>query len=47
MNSTKNEETILREANFLLLAKHGLASASRINNKKEINDYIEMTFKNM
>ncbi|MFT6921393.1 MAG: TetR/AcrR family transcriptional repressor of nem operon [Crocinitomicaceae bacterium] len=47
MNSIKNEETVLREANFLLLAKNGLASASRVNDEKEISDYIEMTFKNI
>ncbi|MEP1487152.1 MAG: TetR/AcrR family transcriptional regulator [Algibacter sp.] len=47
MNTTKSEETVLREANFLVLAKHGLAAASKVNNKKEISDYIEMTFKNI
>ncbi|WP_047246154.1 TetR/AcrR family transcriptional regulator [Maribacter thermophilus] len=47
MDKTKDEETILREANYLLLAKHGLAAASRVNTKKEIEDYIEMTFKNI
>ena len=47
MNSSKDEETILKEANFLVLAKHGLAAATRVNNKKEIEDYIEMTFKNI
>jgi hypothetical protein len=25
------------------LAKHGLAAASRLNNTKEIEDYIELT----
>ena len=47
MNSSKDEETILKEANFLVLAKHGLAAATRVNNRKEIEDYIEMTFKNI
>ncbi|MEO9570974.1 MAG: TetR/AcrR family transcriptional regulator [Polaribacter sp.] len=47
MDSSKDEETVLKEANFLVLAKHGLAAASRVNNKKEIEDYIEMTFKNI
>jgi hypothetical protein len=27
------------------LAKHGLAAASRLNNTKEIEDYIELTFR--
>jgi AcrR family transcriptional regulator len=47
MDATKDEETVLKQANYLLLAKHGLAAASRVNNKKEIEDYIEMTFKNI
>ena len=46
-DSTKDAETVLKQANFLLLAKHGLAAASRVNNQKEIEDYIEMTFKNI
>tara|TARA_R110001583_G_scaffold35585_1_gene118176 strand:- start:23828 stop:24388 length:561 start_codon:yes stop_codon:yes gene_type:complete len=47
MDTTKNEETILKQANYLLLAKHGLAAAARVNNQNEIEDYIEMTFKNI
>ena len=46
-DASKSEETVLKQANFLLLAKHGLAAASRVNTKKEIEDYIEMTFKNI
>ncbi len=47
MDTTKDEATVLKQANYLLLAKHGLAAASRVNNKEEIEDYIEMTFKNL
>ncbi|SRX55866.1 TetR/AcrR family transcriptional regulator [Aequorivita sp. CIP111184] len=47
MDATKNEETVHKQANYLLLAKHGLAAASRVNSKEEIEDYIEMTFKNI
>ncbi|WP_420571550.1 TetR/AcrR family transcriptional regulator [Kordia sp.] len=47
MDSKKDKETILKQANYLLLAKHGLAAASKVNNEKEIEDYIEMTFKNL
>ena len=47
MDASKDEETVLKQANYLLLAKHGLAAASRVNNEKEIEDYIEMTFKNL
>lgn len=44
---TKDEETVTKQANYLLLAKHGLVAASRVNNEQEIADYIEMTFKNL
>jgi len=47
MDTSKNEETVLKQANYLLLAKHGLAAAARVNTKKEIEDYIEMVFKNL
>jgi len=47
MDASKNEDTILKQANFLVLAKHGLAAATRVNTPKEIEDYIEMTFKNI
>ncbi|WPR71846.1 TetR/AcrR family transcriptional regulator [Flavobacterium sp. NG2] len=43
-NSSKDATTIEKQANYLLLAKHGLAAASRVNTAKEIEDYIEMTF---
>ncbi|WP_055436342.1 TetR/AcrR family transcriptional regulator [Lacinutrix algicola] len=45
LNSNKDDATILKQANYLLLAKHGLAAASRVNTKQEIEDYIEMIFK--
>ncbi|MBP8793547.1 MAG: TetR/AcrR family transcriptional regulator [Lutibacter sp.] len=47
MDTSKNEETILKQANYLVLAKHGLAAATRVNTEEEIKDYIEMTFKNI
>ncbi|MBJ7881209.1 TetR/AcrR family transcriptional regulator [Gelidibacter salicanalis] len=47
MDVTKDDATILKEANFLVLAKHGLAAATRVNSEQEIKDYIEMTFKNI
>jgi AcrR family transcriptional regulator len=43
-DSTKSEEMVLKQANFLLLAKHGLSAATMVNSPQEINDYIEMTF---
>jgi TetR/AcrR family transcriptional repressor of nem operon len=47
INSTKDEVAIAKQANYLVLAKHGLAAASRVNNKQEIEDYIELTFRNI
>ncbi|ALJ05023.1 TetR family transcriptional regulator [Pseudalgibacter alginicilyticus] len=47
MDLSKDKETIIKQANYLLLAKHGLAAAARVNTKQEIEDYIEMTFKNI
>ena len=44
MDVSKNETTVIKQANFLFLAKHGLAAAARVNSTKEIEDYIEMTF---
>jgi len=46
-NTNKDEATVIKQANYLLLAKHGLAAATIVNNKKEIEDYIEMIFKNV
>jgi hypothetical protein len=43
-DKSKDEQTVL-QANYLLLAKHGLAAASRVNDKQEIEDYIELTLK--
>lgn len=47
VNTSKDSATIEKQANYLLLAKHGLAAASRVNTPKEIEDYIEMTFSNL
>jgi len=47
MDPSKDEATILKQANYLLLAKHGLAAAARVNTKQEIEDYIEMIFINL
>ena len=47
INSDKDAETIAKQANYLVLAKHGLAVAARVNTQEEIEDYIEMTFKNL
>ncbi|MEY8869874.1 TetR/AcrR family transcriptional regulator [Meridianimaribacter flavus] len=46
-DNSKSQDTILKQANYLLLAKHGLAAAARVNTDQEIKDYIEMTFSNL
>ena len=43
-DSTKSDAELLKYADFLLLAKHGLAAASRVNSREEIENYIEMLF---
>ncbi|GGG97689.1 hypothetical protein GCM10011416_14660 [Polaribacter pacificus] len=47
MDTSKDKKTIVQQANYLLIAKHGLAAASKVNNQQEIEDYIEMTFHNL
>ncbi|WP_290697305.1 TetR/AcrR family transcriptional regulator [Lacinutrix sp.] len=47
LDPKKDEDTIQKQANFLVLAKHGLAAATKVNSQKEIEDYIEMTFNNI
>jgi len=47
IGTSKSEQILQKQANFLMLAKHGLAAAARVNSKKEIEDYIEMTFINI
>ena len=46
-DGSRDEATVIKQANYLLLAKHGLAAAARVNSQKEIEDYIEMTFVNI
>jgi site-specific DNA-adenine methylase len=35
-DNSKDEASIEKQANYLLLAKHGLAAASRLNNTSKI-----------
>lgn len=44
LDGAKDMATIEKEANYLVIAKHGLAAATRTNSAQEINDYIEMIF---
>lgn len=47
MDTNKSKKLVTKQTNYLLLAKHGLAAASRVNTKEEIEDYIDMIFKNL
>lgn len=46
-DNSKTEGTIQKEANFLTTSMLGLSLGSRIQNKAELEDYIETTFKNI
>ncbi|PKQ65822.1 TetR family transcriptional regulator [Labilibaculum filiforme] len=46
-DTSKDEEVLAQQGNYLLIAKQGLSVASRVYGQKELNDYIEMTFKNL
>ncbi|MFA9392824.1 MAG: TetR/AcrR family transcriptional regulator [Prolixibacteraceae bacterium] len=46
-NSIKNEETLDKQANYLIIAMIGLSSASKLFNEGELADYIETTFEQL
>lgn len=43
----KDPETLEKEANYLLIAKLGFANASKVFSKKQLDDFIEITFRNI
>ncbi len=43
-NPEKDEQTIEKQANYLVTAMMGLSTASKIFNKKKLEDFIETTF---
>ncbi|WP_276167240.1 TetR/AcrR family transcriptional regulator [Zobellia alginiliquefaciens] len=47
MDNSKNEDTVLKEASFILLSLHSLPTTSRVSSKEDIENYIEMIFKNI
>ncbi|CAM3535946.1 TetR/AcrR family transcriptional regulator [Zobellia roscoffensis] len=47
MDSSKTEETVLKEASFISLSLHSLPTTSRVSSKEDIKNYIEMVFKNI
>jgi len=46
-DKTKSQDLIVKQANYLLLAIQGLANASKVYERHLLEDYIEMTFKNI
>ncbi len=46
-NTIKSKETINKQANYLIVALQGLSVASKMLGKKQLDDFIEVTFKNI
>ncbi len=46
-NKSKNLETINKEANYLIVSLQGLSIASKMLSRKQLDDFIEVTFKNL
>jgi TetR/AcrR family transcriptional regulator, transcriptional repressor for nem operon len=44
LDKTKDEETLERQANYLIIAMMGLSMASKVFNRQQIDDYIETAF---
>ena len=46
-DKTKNQETIKKQANYLMTSMFGLSIASKILNKQQLEDFIETAFENL
>ena len=47
LDASKDEATVLKQANYLVLAKHGLAAATRVNNKDFFYTKTKQSFSNI
>ena len=47
LDKTKSEETLEKQANYLIIAMTGLSVATKVFTQKQLNDYIEKTFENL
>lgn len=47
MDKTKTEETLNKQANYLIISMTGLSIASKAFNQKQLEDFIEITFENL
>ena len=46
-DKSKDEALVIKQANYLLVAKQGLSNASKVFDTKTLSDYIETTFENL
>jgi len=46
-NKSKDLKTINKQANYLIVSLQGLSIASRMLSKRQLDDFIEVTFKNL
>jgi len=46
-SKSKNIETINKQANYLIVSLQGLSIASKMLSKKQLDDFIEVTFENL
>ena len=47
MDTTKSEETLNKQANYLIISMTGLSIASKAFSQKQLEDFIEITFENL
>ncbi len=47
VDKTKSEETINKQANYLIISMTGLSLASKVFNQEQLDDFIENTFENL
>ncbi len=47
LDKTKSEETLEKQANYLIIAMMGLSVATKVFTLKQLADYIETTFENL
>ncbi|WP_372754239.1 TetR/AcrR family transcriptional regulator [Labilibaculum sp.] len=46
-DTSKSQELISKQANFLIIAKQGLSNASKVFDRSDLEDFIETTFENI
>ena len=46
-DASKDEDTLKKQANYLIICKLGFSNATKIFTKAQLDDFIEITFKNI